>query len=142
MASLVPFMPVIFTRHGLSEQAIGAISALSRWTNMPSAGIWSAVADRFQLHRVIVLFTFVVSAAVLVASSQLKSFKVIFGLTILQQILGAPAYGSIIDAVVIADIRSTVRTREHCDDFARAVQGAMDEAIAHRAGARSGCRAL
>lgn len=109
MASLVPFMPVIFTHHGLSEQAVGAISALARWTNMPSGAVWSALADRFQMHRVIVLFTFAVAACVLVASSQLRSFKAIFGLTILQQFLGAPAYGSIIDAVVIADIKSTVR---------------------------------
>ena len=62
LATVFPFLNVVFRRAGLSEQQIGLISLLKPAAQLPAGSIWSGIADKYRIHRSILITTFIISS--------------------------------------------------------------------------------
>lgn len=61
---LNPFLNVIFRRYGIEEQVIGGIALLRPLIGLPGGIIFSAVADKYRKHAVLLLLCLAVSTCV------------------------------------------------------------------------------
>lgn len=100
-SSLNPFLNVIFRRAGLSERQIGAVAALRPWVGLPSGAAFSGVADKWRLHRPVLLATLAAAAVARCALAAARSFPAILGVMLFAEALAAPVT-IIVDAAAMA----------------------------------------
>lgn len=62
LATVFPFLNIVFRRAGLSEKQIGLISLLKPAAQLPAGSIWSGIADKYRIHRSILIATFIISS--------------------------------------------------------------------------------
>lgn len=98
---LNPFLNLVFRRSGLSEQQVGTIAALRPWVGLPCGAVFSGIADKWKIHRSILLATFVLSTIVRVQVAAVSSFAATLTIMLLAAAVNAPVT-IIADAAAIA----------------------------------------
>lgn len=58
---LLPYYNLYFKHLGISGARIGLIAALRPWLSAPATSLWGWLADRYAIHRPLLLVTFVAS---------------------------------------------------------------------------------
>jgi MFS family permease len=88
---LYPFLNLIFRRHaGLTEAQLGTLGALRPWLGLPAGAILSGVADKWRLHRAVLLVAFVLFSGGRLAVAAARSFPAVLALMLFSDACGAP----------------------------------------------------
>ncbi|PNH05854.1 Major facilitator superfamily domain-containing protein 6 [Tetrabaena socialis] len=95
-----PFMNVYFYDSGLSKAQVGLIGALRPWVSAPAAFLWTALADRLDAHRLVLMATFVAAVAARMLLLLPRGFGGLLAVVLLAQAVGAPV-GALADAAVM-----------------------------------------
>jgi Na+/melibiose symporter-like transporter len=96
-----PYYNVYFLQKGLNETTIGSLSALRTWLPAIAAFMWSGVADKYQIHKILVLVGFIASTFLRTSLAFASSTLAFFVLVAASELSGA-GVGPIIDASVVA----------------------------------------
>ena len=98
---LNPFLNLIFRRAGLSEQQVGTIAALRPWVGLFCGAAFAGIADKWRIHRFILLATYVLSSIIRLSVASVTSFAAILTIMLLAAAINSPVT-IIADAAAIA----------------------------------------
>ena len=87
---LYPFLNLIFRRTGLTESQVGTIAALRPWVSFSFGTAFSAVADKWRIHRPILFATFIATTIARLSVAAATSFTAILTVMLLCDGLGSP----------------------------------------------------
>jgi len=109
---LQPFLPLIFRRAGLDPQHVGTIAGLRPWIGLPCGAVLSGIADKYRIHRIIVIACFSVSVCIRLSVSLASTFPAILTIILLADAVSSPT-NIIVDAAVIAACSASSTTNSN-----------------------------
>jgi len=90
-AVIQPFFTIFYKTSGYSDVQVGVLAAMRQWTSLPASFLWAAVADAFDLHRIVLLSSIVVAAGLRLSMVwAARAFGLLMAATCLSQVFTAP----------------------------------------------------
>jgi hypothetical protein len=99
-----PYINLLYRQNGLNDAQIGILAAVKPWVSASASFVWSGIADRYNIHKTILIATFVVSTLVRSSVSVLHSFAAFLVIAVLGEAIAAPC-GVMADASVVASCK-------------------------------------
>lgn len=94
---LYPYFNLFFRRAGLSEQQVGIVAALRPWIGLPSGATLSGVADKWRVHRLVLIVTLIISTMARLSVAAVATFPAILCI-----MLTADAFNACVTVIVDA----------------------------------------
>ncbi|GMH43310.1 hypothetical protein BSKO_11232 [Bryopsis sp. KO-2023] len=102
MYSLVnPYLNLYYRRLGFNERAVGVLAGIQPWVFGPSGYFWSAFADMYRKHKVILIGTLIASIVCKTLIGFSHAYWLLIGLVALAQFFTSPSM-TIADTAVVA----------------------------------------
>lgn len=106
IGSLVPFFNIYLEQQGLSGVEIGWLGSIAPLIALGANPFWGAVADRWQIHRLVLALCAFVSGLVTLFFLQVSSFWLLLALVTALSFFRTPI-GSIVDSTVMEMVKRT-----------------------------------
>lgn len=87
---LFPYINLYLAQRGLSSAQIGLLAALRTWCGAPVALAATAAADRYKLHKQLLLLAGIASCGLRSSLPLLNGTALLFGTLLLADLLGGP----------------------------------------------------
>jgi PPP family 3-phenylpropionic acid transporter len=97
---LAPFLNIFFQQKGLTGSQIGLLSSIPPLVALTANPIWGAIADRWQIHRLVLAFCALVAGTITLFFLQVEEFVVFVLLVTILTFFRTPI-GAIVDSAVM-----------------------------------------
>lgn len=61
MSCIGPYLNIIYRSYGLSERSIGTVALLRPFVGLPAGSVVSGIADKYRIHRIVLLIALLVA---------------------------------------------------------------------------------
>jgi len=90
VGAFVPFINLYYSRLGLKGMEIGILATIPVIISSTITFLWSVIADKYQLHRIMMLLSIFLSVLAVIALSFMKSFETLIPFVIIYAVLSCP----------------------------------------------------